>query len=97
MTTKVIELIVEIPDSLAKGITNEVLVETIFHNLNDNISNDGTGKFVFEVNNLQLPPIEEIKVTRTSPSFVHVPTDDVIPVVHELHDEGDAIEGDEII
>jgi hypothetical protein len=97
MTVKVIELIVEIPDSLVKGITNETLVETIFHNLNDDISDDGTGKFVFEVNNLQLPPIEEIRVTRTNPSFVHVPTDDVRPVIHELHDEGDEIEGDEIV
>jgi hypothetical protein len=84
MTTKVIELIVEIPDSHEK-LTSEGLVTMVQYYMNAMAEANG------------LPPIEEIKVTRTSPSFVHVPTDDVIPVIHELHDEGDTIEGDEIV
>ncbi len=90
MTTKVIELQVEIPDSVQgkAPLENEQLCNAVALYLEP-----------FQICYRVL--ISEIKVTRTNPSFVHVPTDDIVPIVHELHEDEEQHEelreGDKVV
>jgi hypothetical protein len=90
MTTKVVQLIVEIPDSAKDKapLDNEQLCNAVALYLEP-----------FQV--CYRVQVTEIKVTRTNPSFVHVPNDDIVPIVHELHEDEEQHEelreGDKVV